>query len=455
MKKLFNTIAIFLVLCGTSSAQTYNFFQNPWVFAQSFTPTSGVAVTINGFTAQTSLVINASSGSAGQVTNGADVATNSINSSATTNRSAMVFRQANGARSFFGLDGTQAILTDSTNGDTAITNGTSGNIRFAVNTGVASGSQWIMNTNGGFFSVGQANEGAGTLDAAGLFVATVAVDTISGSQTLTNKTITAPTITAPTITGVTGINVSNNAATNIGTGTTTSTVTVGGGSDVVNVNATTASIIGSTLATMGSATSITLVGPVGINVSNGAVATNINTGTTTGTVTIGGGSDAVTLNANTLTLTGGTLVTSASPVTLSNATITLSGITTGTNADFLCRTSGGVVLIQTSSCTISSLRFKENVHDVDSSLPKIEQLKVASFNMKPMEYPNADPNFGSTQTGLIAENIARVAPECAIYENDLHTPKSYRQECVIALLVKGMQEQQREIVSLKRRRLHE
>jgi hypothetical protein len=57
--------------------------------------------------------------------------------------------------------------------------------------------------------------------------------------------------------------------------------------------------------------------------------------------------------------------------------------------------------------------------------------------MKPNEEPHRDPNYGSRQIGLIAENIARVAPECAIYENDMLKPRSYRQECVIALLVKG------------------
>ena len=52
---------------------------------------------------------------------------------------------------------------------------------------------------------------------------------------------------------------------------------------------------------------------------------------------------------------------------------------------------------------------------------------------------------------VIAENIAQVAPECAIYEDDMQTPKSYRQECVIALLVKATQEQAKEIAELKAR----
>lgn len=116
-------------------------------------------------------------------------------------------------------------------------------------------------------------------------------------------------------------------------------------------------------------------------------------------------------------------------------------VTTGSNADFVCMSSGGVLTLQTSSCTISSKRFKEHIIDFKAdALAGIAQLEVASYNMKPNAEPNKDPNFGSRQTGLIAENIAQVFPQCAIYENDMKTPKSYRQECIIALLVKGEQE---------------
>jgi Chaperone of endosialidase len=133
-----------------------------------------------------------------------------------------------------------------------------------------------------------------------------------------------------------------------------------------------------------------------------------------------------------------------------SGTITFSGLRTGTNTDFVCMSPGGVLTIQTSACTISSLRFKENVEDMEGSAePSIDKMRVASFQMK--DTNNQDPNARSKQIGLIAENIAQVAPECAIYEDDMKTPKSYRQECVIALLVKAMQEQAKEIAELKAR----
>src|SRR5256885_14477699 len=130
--------------------------------------------------------------------------------------------------------------------------------------------------------------------------------------------------------------------------------------------------------------------------------------------------------------------------------VTFSGVTTGTNTDFVCMSVGGVLTLQTSACTISSLRFKENVEDMEGSAEaSIDKLRVASFQMK--DTNNKDPNARSKQIGLIAENVAQIAPECAIYEDDMKTPKSYRQECVIALLVKATQEQAKEIAELKAR----
>ena len=126
------------------------------------------------------------------------------------------------------------------------------------------------------------------------------------------------------------------------------------------------------------------------------------------------------------------------PITLLN-TVILNSVGTGANADFLCLSAANVILIQASACTISSLRFKENVEDMtDSALGLLTQLEVASYSLK--DTGNKDPNATTRQTGLIAENVAKIAPECAIYEDDMTTPKSYRQECVIALLVKGEQE---------------
>ncbi len=201
-------------------------------------------------------------------------------------------------------------------------------------------------------------------------------------------------------------------------------------------------------------------GAGGADISNGVVslnastnnAVNIGTGTNNALVSVGGGSGTVTLNATTLTLTGSTLITSASPFTDSNAAFKLTGISTGTNQDTLCLKSDGTLLIQAAACTISSIRFKDAVRPFQGdALSTIGALEVATYRMKLAEQPNKDKNAYTAQIGLIAENVAKLEPRCAIYEDDLHTPKSYRQECVIALLVAGERELMEQNRQLKAR----
>ncbi len=166
--------------------------------------------------------------------------------------------------------------------------------------------------------------------------------------------------------------------------------------------------------------------PIDIHIANGAALMSLNQ---YGGLTVNG-------------LASGTLA--------ATSTVTLSGVTTGSNADFLCLTSGGVVTLQTSACTISSLRFKKDVQFYKGdALAEIDRLTPITFRFKDGA-SNIDPNARSLQLGLPAENIAAVDPRMAVYENDMKTPKSYRQESVIALLVKGIQEQQREIEVLRR-----
>ena len=152
------------------------------------------------------------------------------------------------------------------------------------------------------------------------------------------------------------------------------------------------------------------------------------------------------------TAIGATTTSTGAFSTLSStSTTTFSGVTTGTNADFVCMAAGGVLTLQTSACTISSVRFKTDIELYqDAALAAVRLLHPVAFNMKPMGQANPDPNFGHRQIGLLAENVAAVDPRMAIYEDDGKTPKSYRQEAVIALLVKAIQEQQTEILELRR-----
>ena len=201
--------------------------------------------------------------------------------------------------------------------------------------------------------------------------------------------------------------------------------------------------------TSGLGLGITLAGRVATtNGAGGPVL--VSGGNGFGTAGNGGAINLTAGNGGATSGNGGNIVLTAGTVTSGTAgNIQLVGVTTGTNADFLCYSAGNVVLLQSSACTISSKRFKEEIVDMQgSALPALDKMEVASFRLK--DTHNTDPNARSKQVGLIAENIAEVAPECAIYEDDMKTPKSYRQECVIALLVKAIQEQQEEVDQLKR-----
>ncbi len=157
---------------------------------------------------------------------------------------------------------------------------------------------------------------------------------------------------------------------------------------------------------------------------------------------------ALRVPTGTLNLVGAGTLTGLTGLT-SSGTITFSGLTTGTNADFLCLSAANVVLIQTSACTISSMRFKNYIGPVASAtaLEQVLALNPIEFNMKGT---NEDWNYDKPQVGLSAEDIVRAMPKCAIYEQDGTTPKSYRQECVIAQLIGSVHALKSELDTVRR-----
>lgn len=173
---------------------------------------------------------------------------------------------------------------------------------------------------------------------------------------------------------------------------------------------------------------------------------NAPSGSAGGTITNFAGSDIAII------------ITNSSPPQIAIGTsstgagrITLGGITTGTNADFLCLAADLSVLLQTTPCTISQRKLKENFEIVqgDTAMKDILALNPQQFNFKPTKPANKDPNATATQFGFIAEEVAAVDPRLAVYEDDMKTPKSYRQDSMISILVKGMQTQQHEIDDLR------
>ena len=158
----------------------------------------------------------------------------------------------------------------------------------------------------------------------------------------------------------------------------------------------------------------------------------------------------------------GILVTNNSPPLIAIGTssvgagrITLGGLSTGTNADFLCLASDNSVLIQSSACTISQRKLKEHFAPLsdDAVVADLMALKPQQFNFRLTKPTNPDPNATATQYGFVAEEVASVDPKISIFENDMATPKSYRQESIIALLDRGFQIHQKEIEALQGKRL--
>lgn len=135
------------------------------------------------------------------------------------------------------------------------------------------------------------------------------------------------------------------------------------------------------------------------------------------------------------TLTEGLRIDSAQQVSMA-------GLTTGTAADVMCVTAGKVLILQAAaSCTISSLRYKPDWKPLQGdAVRKVNALETGTFHLD-LGPDNPDPNAYSIRAGLNAENVAATLPECAIYDNDMATPKAYHQDCVIAFMVKAIQQQ--------------
>lgn len=178
-----------------------------------------------------------------------------------------------------------------------------------------------------------ASNNAATNIGTGSTTSTVSIGNAANTVAITGGTTNVTGIT--NIKGVTGINVSNNAATNIGTGTTTSTVSVGNSANTVAIAGGTNTISGTTNTVTGTTNTVTgttnnVTGLTNINAGNNAV-TNIGTGSTTSTVNIGGGSNDVVIgNTNGVAIVasnGHVRTIGASPTTSScgGGTITITG----------------------------------------------------------------------------------------------------------------------------------
>lgn len=94
------------------------------------------------------------------------------------------------------------------------------------------------------------------------------------------------------------------------------------------------------------------------------------------------------------------------------------------------------------SCLPSSLRFKDEVYDLDVGLNELMKLKPVSFTLK-------NATIGNPHLGFIAEDVDLIDKRLVDYEEDGITPRSIRYLELTALLTKAIQEQQAQIEELK------
>ena len=134
-----------------------------------------------------------------------------------------------------------------------------------------------------------------------------------------------------------------------------------------------------------------------------------------------------------------------------NGTVALQGISAGAAGDDdVCMNplTNELTDANSSTCIVSSVRFKENILPQENAMSTIMALNPVSFNYK----PELDHSIikGKKHFGLIAEEVEKIIPEIVRYEDDGVTPRSLAYDELIPFLIKGMQEQQLEINELKK-----
>ncbi len=240
------------------------------------------------------------------------------------------------------------------------------------------------------------------------------------------------------------LNNNSNFATSISTGTSTGTVTIGGGSAPLVINSTAFDVSStgalSGITTINASGLATITG--GATISGAAISLNassnfavdVGTGTSTGAVTIGGGSNAFSVASTGIDISAaGAISNSNSLTSVNNTNLTLNALGTGSlvftgydctgqsNGGALTTNAAGVVACSADDSGISDARLKKNVTNLnDSILDKIKEVRTVNFdfdcNQQFFEERVLDC-LTAQQTGVIAQELAQIFPEL-VYQAD-------------------------------------
>ena len=119
--------------------------------------------------------------------------------------------------------------------------------------------------------------------------------------------------------------------------------------------------------------------------------------------------------------------------------------TSGTISGAICATSSGQILYErgTTGCTTSLRALKRDIDPLTDgeALADLRAFKPVAFNMR--------QDDTKRRVGFVAEDVRAVDPRCATYDGK-GQPQGYEPNCVLAILVKVAQTQDREIAELKR-----
>ena len=102
----------------------------------------------------------------------------------------------------------------------------------------------------------------------------------------------------------------------------------------------------------------------------------------------------------------------------------------------------GDLFVGRSITELSAAELKSNITPIDSALNKVISMKGVEFNWK-------DDETESKEYGLLADEVAKIAPNLVSFQNG--TPQGVKYSKVVALLIEAMKQQQDEIELLKSR----
>jgi hypothetical protein len=124
--------------------------------------------------------------------------------------------------------------------------------------------------------------------------------------------------------------------------------------------------------------------------------------------------------------------------------LAVAGLTSSQAGRTICSDPSGNFYYYVGSCVSSSIKYKTNIQNLGIGLETLLKLRPVTFEFK-KDYGGYD---GTIHMGFIAEEVEKVSPLLVDYNNGEVSGVRYNE--MTALIVKSIQEQQKEIEDLKK-----